>query len=309
MPRIAFLTWTLIVSARLFVPAPVAAGTVMYLDDDFNEADWTLIVTESNGGASQTASQALSGGNPGAYRYMTHGLPSPSFISIVHVFNAIYDPAVSGPIDSIDYREDRIQLNPPHPNAAIGALGFVFQNGRYYYTSNIQFTNTSWQTVDLRGLTAGDFTSGSEHPDFTANGSPLQFGYMRGNTNTPGGFSISTTHGIDNWSVTLHTQDVSSVDDEPFAGSIPLRILGPNPFSRSTAIGVLTSLESPFSLAIYDLNGRLVRSLIEDGIEPGFKAMAWDGIDDRGQRVPYGMYFVRLVTSTGANSKKIVFVR
>ncbi len=50
------------------------------------------------------------------------------------------------------------------------------------------------------------------------------------------------------------------------------------------------------SLAIYDLAGHRVRTLVEHMIAAGSYQRVWDGYDDQGQSVGAGIYVVRLIT-------------
>src|SRR5678815_2182300 len=88
----------------------------------------------------------------------------------------------------------------------------LIQGGVYYFGADITFPSTAWQSVQLTGLTAGDFSSVSAtHPDFSTSGGPMQFGFARSNSNNPGNPTIQTHHGIDNWMFTLHTQSAPSI--------------------------------------------------------------------------------------------------
>ncbi len=181
---------------------------VIISDTEFAPSNWTATVTLSTNGATQSATQVATGGNPDAYRRMTHNLPAAvpgiTDISVAHQFlGASYDPSIQGQIDSIDYAEDQIEFLPPFSGAAIGAAPALFQDGIRYAGPNINFTNTTWQSVSLTGLTASDWGV-VNHPDFSATGSIIHFGFLRANTNTGPSVSFSTTHGIDNWSFTVH---------------------------------------------------------------------------------------------------------
>lgn len=79
----------------------------------------------------------------------------------------------------------------------------------------------------------------------------------------------------------------------------------PNPFRQSTVISYKikdesgrTSLDSrPSSLVsikIYDLTGRLVRTLVNEPQQPGHYKVSWDGLDDGGRRVINGIYIYRM---------------
>jgi len=59
---------------------------------------------------------------------------------------------------------------------------------------------------------------------------------------------------------------------------------------------------------LYDLRGRIVRTITLDPLESGPSRVVWDGFDDRGSRVPAGMYVARL-TADGGNTATQRFVR
>ncbi len=74
----------------------------------------------------------------------------------------------------------------------------------------------------------------------------------------------------------------------------------PNPFNPSTTIGFSVSQSGPAMLEIYDVTGRLVRTLLSGNVAAGQHTAQWDGRDDRGSSVGSGVYFYRL--RAGANS-------
>ncbi len=189
-----------------------AAGKTVVLFDDFEGPDqWTATTTASTNGAVPSAELA-GGGNPGTMRRMTHDLPgtddgenNPTQIAVVHIFNGGgWDPAVDGALARLNYSEDQIELEPPFPGAAIGTLFVLVQDGTRYIAftnENNAFSNTTWQTTRVDGLTPDDF-SPAPGPDFSANGAPMTFGYQRSNTSRST-VGIVTQHGIDNWTVEL----------------------------------------------------------------------------------------------------------
>jgi FlgD Ig-like domain len=67
----------------------------------------------------------------------------------------------------------------------------------------------------------------------------------------------------------------------------------PNPSSRGTTIGYSLPERAPVTLAIYDVSGRVVRTLVRGEVPAGQHVARWDGADDGGQRVKSSIYFVR----------------
>lgn len=72
----------------------------------------------------------------------------------------------------------------------------------------------------------------------------------------------------------------------------------PNPFNPNTFITVELAQESDMSVAVYDMLGRLVKTLAS-GVHPaGGHVFEWDGTDAAGTALPSGIYFARLSTPT-----------
>lgn len=84
----------------------------------------------------------------------------------------------------------------------------------------------------------------------------------------------------------------------------------PNPFNPSTAISYKLSAVSNVTLKIFDVLGREVITL-SDGVRQsaGKHSLRWDGTNQRGERVGSGIYYYRLTTDTGAQTKKAVYLR
>jgi len=82
----------------------------------------------------------------------------------------------------------------------------------------------------------------------------------------------------------------------------------PNPFNPRTTVRYQVGEASHVKLRIYDVNGRLVRSLV-DGVQDAAQYnVTWDGIADDGREVSSGVYWARMSTSTGftASTKMVV---
>ncbi|RPI03237.1 MAG: T9SS C-terminal target domain-containing protein [Calditrichaeota bacterium] len=68
----------------------------------------------------------------------------------------------------------------------------------------------------------------------------------------------------------------------------------PNPFNPETNISFHIPKASNVSLTIYNIQGSIVRHLIDGRQSAGIFTIAWDGKDDLGQNVPTGVYFYQL---------------
>lgn len=83
----------------------------------------------------------------------------------------------------------------------------------------------------------------------------------------------------------------------------------PNPFNPHTTIKFAVSVNGPVKLRIYDIQGRLVRTLIDENLPAGWYENVWDGKDGRGRAVSSGTYFVRLQDRSRTLSQKMMLVR
>jgi flagellar hook assembly protein FlgD len=59
-------------------------------------------------------------------------------------------------------------------------------------------------------------------------------------------------------------------------------------------------------LAVFDLTGRLVRTLHHGGLDAGAHRYAWDGRTDDGGRAPAGIYLLSLDTSVGSVARRVL---
>jgi hypothetical protein len=84
----------------------------------------------------------------------------------------------------------------------------------------------------------------------------------------------------------------------------------PNPFNPVTKISfVVPDGGANVSLRIFDLSGRLVRTLV-DGHEPaGTRTVTWQGQDDQGQPAASGTYFYQLTGPSFSEMKKMVLLK
>jgi M6 family metalloprotease-like protein len=82
----------------------------------------------------------------------------------------------------------------------------------------------------------------------------------------------------------------------------------PNPFNPTTTISFSLPGAAHVDLSIYDVEGRLVRTLIEENLPGGARTVAWEGRDWKGNRVGSGMYFYRLKAGKRELVRKMVFL-
>lgn len=99
--------------------------------------------------------------------------------------------------------------------------------------------------------------------------------------------------------------------DERDEGTLVFRLYdgSPNPFATRTAISFSTARSAGVRLGIYDLGGRVIRTVLDQQVGPGRHQAIWDGKDDGGQDVARGVYFLRLRAGSFEARKKLVLLR
>ncbi len=84
----------------------------------------------------------------------------------------------------------------------------------------------------------------------------------------------------------------------------------PNPFNPSTLIPFDIRESSHVTLKIYDITGRLVRTLVDRELAARHYEERWDGLNDAGMPVGSGVYFYRLIAGKNFVSvKKMVLLK
>jgi hypothetical protein len=104
---------------------------------------------------------------------------------------------------------------------------------------------------------------------------------------------------------------VVGVDDDEIGqpNSISLAQNYPNPFNPSTEIGFALNQEGAASLAIYDILGRNIRTLLDGRHAAGGYSITWDGKNEAGSDAPSGIYLYRLTAGSYSAAKRMTLVR
>lgn len=83
----------------------------------------------------------------------------------------------------------------------------------------------------------------------------------------------------------------------------------PNPFNPETAINYTLKEAGNVSLKIYNLQGRLVRTLVDQKKPVGSYSVMWNGTDDNGILLASGVYYYTLKVNGFEETKKLTFMK
>lgn len=102
---------------------------------------------------------------------------------------------------------------------------------------------------------------------------------------------------------------VTRVEDDKDTNTLPSAYLlvqnFPNPFNPSTTIRFALPKKSLVSLAVFNVQGRLVRELVtQKSYDPGSGEVVWDGTNAAGLPAASGAYFYRLNAESLDNNKR-----
>jgi hypothetical protein len=89
----------------------------------------------------------------------------------------------------------------------------------------------------------------------------------------------------------------------------------PNPFNPTTTISFEIAETSKglktfeIYLRIYDVTGKLVKTLIDDELKSGYHSVIWDGKDERGNSVESGIYIYKLQADNYTETRRMTLLR
>jgi len=101
----------------------------------------------------------------------------------------------------------------------------------------------------------------------------------------------------------------AAVPGERLPVAFALRRNHPNPFTSGTAIGFDMPREGRVALEVIDVEGRVVRTLIDEAMPAGRHSAAWNGRDAAGAQVGPGVYFVRMTAADFSATRKMMVLR
>ncbi|MFN8177640.1 MAG: FlgD immunoglobulin-like domain containing protein [bacterium] len=122
------------------------------------------------------------------------------------------------------------------------------------------------------------------------------------------------------WDVNSSTYEIvistgGSIVDAPAVGAplpkeFELSAPRPNPSRGGTSVELaVPSGAGKATVAVYDLAGRRVRSLVDGEATAGRRVLTWDGLDASGKRAAAGVYFVKLEAPNVVQTKKVTLLR
>jgi hypothetical protein len=83
----------------------------------------------------------------------------------------------------------------------------------------------------------------------------------------------------------------------------------PNPFNPRTTIKFSLAQNGSAKVLIYDVNGRLVKTLVDGNLAAGPHSLTWDGTNDDGKHVGSGVFWAQMKAGSFVSNKKMVILK
>ena len=102
------------------------------------------------------------------------------------------------------------------------------------------------------------------------------------------------------WFVNIATgEPYNNVENKSNANAVASISTWPNPFVSSIGFKYVipANMNGPVNLGVYDLQGRLIRELVNSSRTSGVYNIHWDGIDAKGAAISNGVYVYRFKTN------------
>jgi hypothetical protein len=117
--------------------------------------------------------------------------------------------------------------------------------------------------------------------------------------------------GVDDFLLTVDRGILSGATEDVAGLPMELTLIGnsPNPFNPKTVIGFDLPQAGQVELAVYDISGRKVSTLVSDQLGPGHHEVTWLGVDRHGRRVASGVYFSVLSFGGERRVDKLMLVK
>jgi hypothetical protein len=119
----------------------------------------------------------------------------------------------------------------------------------------------------------------------------------------PAGYTLNSV----SWGIVNNTYpNIVGVGDESPRRELALEWAGPNPSAGPSRLTLALPRDAHARVAVYDLAGRVVRTLVDGWQSAGVVSLSWDGRSADGRRAGPGLYFVRGVVGGSSVTRSVV---
>jgi len=210
----------------------------------------------------------------------------------------LYDPA-GGPYFGLALLGDA----PPQ------AVNFI-HNPTYVYPNAA--IDDGWKLRFMRGLVTINEASPQDDWSMCCSAGPFDFGVDQEFTVA---FAMVYGETLEDFLASVDAAKAVYDGPTPVTEELPVKMFRlaeavPNPFNPQTTLKYEVARPGPVTLAIYDVGGKLVRTLVAGESRPvGVHEAVWDGSDDSGRQAPSGVYFAKYSAGDQVQTQKMTMVK
>jgi flagellar hook assembly protein FlgD len=83
----------------------------------------------------------------------------------------------------------------------------------------------------------------------------------------------------------------------------------PNPFNPTTTLGYELPEDAMVNITIYDMMGRVVKTMVNKQQNAGYKSVQWNATNDKGVPVSAGLYLYTIEAGQYRKTKKMILLK
>jgi flagellar hook assembly protein FlgD len=99
------------------------------------------------------------------------------------------------------------------------------------------------------------------------------------------------------------------VPGAPVAARAAIQKAFPNPFNPMTTIQFSVPRAGPVQVAVFDVHGRHVATLVNESMNAGVYRVRWNGKTTQGQDSASGVYYAQIHSKSGSDSGRLVLIK
>ena len=200
----------------------------------------------------------------------------------------------SAPVDRFGYGSLRFAFHPGDLTAP-SSTSFVLRfnrEDRMRMLDWVDLENNEWQQVEIP-LQAFELQE------------PLELIELSGNVS--GTFYLNDLRLVVVKPPAMTAVREDHLDETPISFSLGQNF--PNPFNSGSAFRFALARSADVELAVYNLAGQKVATLVQGHREAGSHSLRWDGQDDAGRELASGVYLYRLRADRRSETRKLLLLR
>ncbi|MBE9491400.1 MAG: T9SS type A sorting domain-containing protein [Bacteroidetes bacterium] len=101
----------------------------------------------------------------------------------------------------------------------------------------------------------------------------------------------------------------TNIDDIEDVAGLTVNGIYPNPFISTTTLSITLPCPTHVIVEVYNINGQKMNSLVNNDLGRGTHKVEWDATNDAGVRLSEGIYFYRIITNAGSETRKVVIMQ